>query len=457
MSNLLIAGVIFIFLIWIAYLYTKSKNRPDKFHCGYISDNYGSVFDKFIFSIVDIFLFIPRYIINLFRKKMSVEFSHEPAHDDKIKVAFIGNYGTACGIATYNQALINELKYHVDIKVFAEYADEERSTRLPDDPSWIIRCWSRHDHPKTDLIDCVNSWNPNVVHFSHEYGIWHKAYYFTQIISTFKQRGYKVISTMHSVYEHIDKLVSESSVPNLVVHTEQAKVTLVKKGIEEDRIHVIPHGSKFYKGTSDSPELLEPLWNTWQSEHTIYQPGFLFGYKGHLRMLNVVAALKNKYPDVHYIIQGSENKLNMEEHDELYNKIIDQSKFLGITENVTVNRGFVSEEVLMSAIRTVKICVLPYNNHPEHDVRASSGAARTILPTSTPMVVSGVHLFDDLEGVVPRARDEFELFTTIDDIFSNYHSNVQSQLSKRLNFIRKTSWESIAYRTSVLYNSLLED
>lgn len=147
----------------------------------------------------------------------------------------------------------------------------------------------------------------------------------------------------------------------------------------------------------------------------------------------------------------------MEEHDELYNKIIDQSKFLGITENVTVNRGFVSEEVLMSAIRTVKICVLPYNNHPEHDVRASSGAARTILPTSTPMVVSGVHLFDDLEGVVPRARDEFELFTTIDDIFSNYHSNVQSQLSKRLNFIRKTSWESIAYRTSVLYNSLLED
>ena len=78
-------------------------------------------------------------------------------------------------------------------------------------------------------------------------------------------------------------------------------------------------------------------------------------------MLNVVAALKNKYPDVHYIIQGSENKLNMEEHDELYNKIIDQCKYLGITENVTVNRGFVSEEVLMSAIRTVKVCVLPYN------------------------------------------------------------------------------------------------
>ncbi len=456
MSNLLIAGIIFIFLLWIAYLYTKSK-RPDKFHCGYISDSYGSIFDKFIFSIVDIFLFIPRYIINSFRPKKSIDLSSEPSSEGKIKVAFIGNYGTACGIATYNEALINELKYHVDIKVFGEYADEEKSSRLPDDPSWIIRCWSRNDHPKTDLIDYVSSWQPDIVHFSHEYGIWYKAYYFTQIISAFKQRGFKVVSTMHSVYEHIDKLVSESAVPNLIVHTEQGKVTLVKKGIEEDRIHVIPHGSKFYRGTSDSPELLEPLWNTWQSEHTIYQPGFLFGYKGHLRMLNVIALLKDKYPDVHYIIQGSENKLNMSEHDELYNKIIDQCKILNISENVTVNRGFVSEEVLISTIRTVKLCVLPYNNHPEHNVRASSGAARTILPTSTPMVVSGVHLFDDLEGVVPRARDEYELFAAIDDIFSNYHSNVQKQLNKRVDFIRKTSWESIAYRTSVLYNSLLED
>jgi hypothetical protein len=191
MSNLLIAGVIFIFLIWIAYLYITIKNKTDKFHCGYISDRYGSIFDKFIFSIVDIFLFIPRFIIGLFRPKMSADFSNDSASDGKIKVAFIGNYGTACGIATYNEALITELKYHVDIKVFAEYSDEQRSSRLTDDPSWLIRCWSRNDHPKTDLIDCVTSWNPDIVHFSHEYGIWHKAYYFTQVISTFKQLGFR--------------------------------------------------------------------------------------------------------------------------------------------------------------------------------------------------------------------------------------------------------------------------
>lgn len=451
MNNFYISVFFFLLLVFFAYKYIKFK-KPSNTHCGFSEKT--NIFDNFIFNLIDIFLFLPRFIPNIFKPKKDYELENNLEKNDKIKVAFIGNFGTSCGISTYNEALLNELKYHVDLKVFAEYFDNSKTEKIPDDPSWVIRCWSRDEHPKTDLIEYVTKWNPDIVHFSHEYGIWYRAYFLTQIMSVFKQKGFKVISTMHSVYDHMDKLASESSIPNLIVHTEQAKVTLVKKGIEDDKIHVIPHGSKIHQGTNDSPVLLEPLWNTWQSEHTIYQPGFLFGYKGHLRMLDIVAKLKEKYSDIHYIIQGSENKLNMEEHNNLYNEIISKCENLGITDNVTINRGFVSEHILLSTIRTVKICVLPYNNHPDHDVRASSGAARTILPTSTPMVVSGVHLFDDLEGIVPRARDDQELYDFIDDIFTNYHANVKKQLFKRIEFLRKTSWESVAYRIYILYTQI---
>ena len=451
MNNFFWSIIIFMLLVFMAYRYTKSK-KPINTHCGSIGKE--NIFDNFIFSLLEIILFIPRLIINIFKPKKNYILPEDVNNDGKLKVAFIGNYGTSCGISTYNEALLSELRYHVDVKVFAEYFDSSKLQRMPDDPSWVLRCWSRDEHPKTDLIEYVSNWNPDIIHFSHEYGIWYKAYFLTQIISVFRQRGFKVVSTMHSVYDHMDKLASESAVPYLIVHTEQAKVTLIKKGIEQDRITVIPHGTKIYKGTGDSPNLIEPLWNTWQSEHTIYQPGFLFGYKGHLRMLKVVSELKKKYPDIHYIIQGSENKLNMDEHDQLYNQIVSECEKLNITENVTINRGFVSEHILLSTIRTVKLCVLPYNNHPDHDVRASSGAARTIIPTSTPMVVSGVHLFDDLEGIVPRARDESELYFYIDDIFNNYHFNVEKQLTKRIEFLRKTSWESVAYRLFVFYSNL---
>lgn len=451
MLNLFIALIAFIALVWLAHYYLKIKNSNNNSHCG----EPGSISNKFDFYLtifVDCILYIPRFILSKFKKKF--HFDQTPTSDSKIKVAFIGNYGTACGIATYNQFLLSELKHHVDLRLFAEYNGDDKSERLPEDPYWVTRCWTRNQHPKSDLIYAVDSWKPDIIHFSHEYGIWHKAYFFTQLISIFKMKGYKVVSTMHSVYEHMDKLVSESAVPHLIVHTEEGKITLNKKGIEPVRIAVIPHGTKIFDGTSDNPELLPALWNTWNSNYTIFQPGFLFPYKGHSRLLKAVAQLKEKYPDIHYIIQASENELNKSEHDDLYYKLVLQCQELGIEENVTINRGFVSEDVLLSLIRTVKLCVLPYANHPDHDVRAASGAARMVLPTTTPLIVSGVHLFDDLEGVVPRVRDDFELYQEIDYIFSNYDKCFAEQVSKRKEFLRKTSWSNAASMIAAYYKTL---
>lgn len=452
MLNLFIALIAFVALVWLAYQYLKIKNNNNDSHCG-SPGNATSKFDYYLTTFVDCVLYLPRLVLSKFRKPIVI--NKTPTSDSKIKVAYIGNYGTACGIATYNEYLLSELKQHVDLRLFAEYNGDDRTERLPDDPYWVTRCWTRNQHPKSDLIYAVDTWKPDIIHFSHEYGIWHKAYFFTQLISTFKMKGYKVVSTMHSVYEHMDKLVSESAVPNIIVHTDEGKITLAKKGIESERIAVIPHGTKIFDGTSDNPELLPALWNTWNSDHTIFQPGFLFPYKGHSRLLKAVAQLKEKYPDIHYIIQASENELNMSEHDDLYFRLVDECQRLGIIENVTINRGFVAEEVLLSLIRTVKLCVLPYSSHPDHDVRAASGAARMILPTTTPLIVSGVHLFDDLEGIVPRVRDDFELCQEIDNIFSNYDKCFTQQVSKRKEFLRNTSWENVASLLSSYYKTLV--
>lgn len=452
MINLFIALIAFIALVWLACIYLNFKNRNNDSHCGNPGGSLNK-FDYFLTIFIDCILYIPRAIYSKFKKPIHVD--AKPTSNSAIKVAFIGNYGTACGIATYNEYLTSELKHHVDLRLFAEYNGDDRSERIPGDPAWVTRCWTRNQHPKSDLIYAIDSWKPDIIHFSHEYGIWHKAYFFTQLVSTFKMKGYKVVSTMHSVYEHVDKLVSESAVPNIVVHTDQGKITLIKKGIEQERITVIPHGTKIFDGTGDNPELLPALWNTWNSDYTIFQPGFLFPYKGHSRLLKAVALLKEKYPDIHYIIQASENELSMKEHDELYYKLVIECEELGITGNVTINRGFVSEDVLLSLIRTVKLCVLPYANHPEHDVRAASGAARMIIPTTTPLIVSGVHLFDDLEGVVPRVRDDFELYQEIDNIFSNYEKCSTEQISKRKEFLRNTSWENVASLLAAYYRSLV--
>lgn len=374
--------------------------------------------------------------------------------NEKLRVAYVSVWGTPCGIATYNEELVPHLREYADVKVFAEYADTDKNQGLDRDPEWVLRCWSRHEHPKSKLMHELLEYQPHIVHIGHEYGFFARAYMYTSLVTWLKGRKIPVLTTFHSVYEHQDKVVTEVSSPNIIVHTEAGKDCLVKKGLQPSKIHTIPHGTEVLAGTQDAPELLPSMWNTWHTKHTIFHPGFMFGYKGHVRMLHIVARLKKKYPDVHYIIQGSENPHTMKEHDALYTQIIETADALGLSSNVTVNRGFVSKEVLLSFIRTTRVCVLPYQSHPDHEVRATSGIARVVAGTETPLVVSSVHLFDDLDDVATKCIDDDAMYNAIDNIFKD-NDVKNSQVHSRVRFLKTTNWKHIAKKTFDVYKQII--
>jgi glycosyltransferase involved in cell wall biosynthesis len=173
-------------------------------------------------------------------------------------------------------------------------------------------------------------------------------------------------------------------------------------------------------------------------------------------MLYIVARLKNKYPDIQYIIQGSENPHTMEEHDKVYSRIINIAEELDILENITINRGFVNRDILLSFIRTVKCCILPYTMHPEHNVRGTSGIARLIIGTTTPLITSNVHLFDDLDGIAIRCNDDEQIYEAIDDIFNNDKEKL-NQMNNRKKFLFETSWKRISKKLYNIYEEILEN
>jgi glycosyltransferase involved in cell wall biosynthesis len=434
------------------------KTRKDKNpHCGEPPDDDGLGCGCAI-TLFFLWFWLPTimFFLKLFGKKKKINtVAANSIKDRKLKIAFISVYNTPCGISTYNKELIEKLKEYVDIKVFAEYADDSENERQQIDEDFVVRCWRRNEHPKIKLINLVNEWNPDLIHIGHEYGFFSKAYRFTSLVSWFKSRKYPVVSTMHSIYEHRDKTVQEASSQYIIAHTENGKQSLVNKGIDKNKITIIPHGSNIFEGSADEPKLVAPLWNTWGNEHTIFQPGFLFDYKGHLRMLGVVAKLKEKYNDIHYIIQGSENPNNIEEHERVYRKIVHECKNLNIEENITINRGFVTSDILMSFIRTTKVCVLPYTSHPEHDVCSTSGIARIVIGTQIPLVTTKVHLFDDIDGLAFKASNDEELYGLIDTVFSEPNSQ-QKYNDARIKFLKETSWQSVAKQHYDLYLKVLD-
>jgi glycosyltransferase involved in cell wall biosynthesis len=360
-----------------------------------------------------------------------------------MKVAFIGNIYSRCGIATYNENLLEVLKNHCEISFFAERNGRNEDTDV------VKYCWDREEFPKTTLIDKVDEFKPDVVLFSHEYGIFPKSYYFSTLVSYFKLKGYKVVTIFHSVYaKHQDKLTSESVCKNVVVHTNEAKSALYLKGVNLQNINVIPHGCSFSK---NGEEILPNLWNHFGNKHVILQTGFLFYYKNHLEMLDIVAELKNKYSDILYIIIASENPKCQAEHDKLYKEISEKITNLRLDHNVIIDRGFASDEVLMSYIRTSSVCVLPYRPDPEFDVFAASGMARIVLQTVTPLITSNANLFNGLDSVVKKAATKEEWVKEISDIFEK-KLDQKDLVAKRKKFIQENSWDKSAAKLVELFN-----
>jgi glycosyltransferase involved in cell wall biosynthesis len=347
----------------------------------------------------------------------------------KLRIAMVGVWGIPCGIATYTEFLVQELRAagH-EVTIFAEH-----SQSAVEEP-FVVRCWSRGES-LAKLTKSLKKHDPDVIFIQHEYGIFPDARKWTGFISQIQDYNYYVV--LHSVYKHRDKAVCEAICKNIIVHSDLAKEVLLEKGIASN-IQVIPHGCMQITE-------VHRLWNIYRSPHTILQFGFGFEYKGWDVALDAVAILKETHPDIFYLILFSESNFVPEIHNAQYQRIVDLIQSKGLEEHVAVIRGFQSDESLANFLRTVRVAIFPYTAHPDHVVYGSSGAARLALANGTPTIVSKVPLFYDLGETLPRVENAEELAAEIDKLFS---SNVayRKQVKKQQEYVQRNTWAITAQR-----------
>ena len=182
-----------------------------------------------------------------------------------LKVAFISNYRSECGISTYSEKLYNAIiPYVKDYRIFAEDTGEN-----PIEEN-VVPCWVRNKSI-TKLLTNIHEYKPDVILIQHEYGLWSDVKIWLSLLTQLNQ--YKVFVVLHSVYEfHDDKTVCELAVKNIIVHTDIAYNALKRKGIPGN-IYRIAHGC-------DPANTNKKPWNMYRSEHTFVQFGFGFRYIG---------------------------------------------------------------------------------------------------------------------------------------------------------------------------------
>lgn len=357
------------------------------------------------------------------------------------KIAMICNWGDHCGIATYSQALVNDLRNKVkEVKIFSE-----RNVETSDD---VVRCWSRGESMMPALQE-VLQWQPDFIHIQHEFGIFPKATHFLKMLEILSDIPYAI--TFHSVYQHFDKTICTAYVKNAIVHSEKAKEVLAEMG-HRNSVYVVPHGCLNYESITE-------LWNIFQNDYSIVQFGFGFGYKGVDIALEAVRILKQndpKFKDIFYCYMCSENPHTRSVHDEYYSYLKGKVTAAGLENNVVILRGFVSDDIIRNYLRTAKLAIFPYKTDPNNCVYGASGAVRHAMANGVPVIASDSHLFDDLDGVLPRASSVESLAQEIDKVFSN-ETYRKSLIAANLQFMKDNNWDITADRHISIYESIAKE
>jgi len=359
----------------------------------------------------------------------------------ELKVALICNWNDACGISTYTNFLVNSLIQKVkEVRIFSE----KGAPTCPDGDN-VSRCWERGKSMQ-ECIKQLHSWEPDFIIIQHEFGIFPKATYFLQLLQSIEDIPYVV--TMHSVYEHLDKSVCSAAAKNIIVHSKEAKDCLHRIG-NNSQIHVIPHGcleiNKEEKGE---------LWNIFQTPYALVQFGFGFFYKGVDRVLDAIHYLKTtdkKFESIFYCYLCSDNVHTSIIHAQYYDFLLEKIEKLGLRDNAVIIRKFQTEQTINHYLRTSKIALFPYVTDPKNKVYGASGAIRIAMANDIPVIASSSHMFDDLEGVLPRPNGHIELAKEIDRIFSNgtYRNNL---LNKTEKYIKDNNWDVTADRYLDLFH-----
>lgn len=356
----------------------------------------------------------------------------------QIKLALVGNWKMRCGIATYSENLWPEVAKHVgDFKLFIEKNDittgdvHQFGDRLLSE-SQVVSCWKRGESLQ-DLTKSLKEYQPDIIWIQHEFGLWPNASYWLSMMSQLSD--YRVIVTMHSIFHHKDKTIVEAAMPEIVAHLEGGRKLLKEEKCITSKVHVIPHGC--YKFDN------ERLWNFYKSDKTFLQFGFGFRYKGWENSIKATAILKEKYPDVFFTGLFSESPYAKLEHQVYYNELMNLINELGIQENVALLRGYQSDEVLDSFLRTNQATIFPYVSHPNHEVFGASGAARMAMSKGLPVVTSSVNHFSDLPTI--KADTPEDIAKALEKIFTS-HQAKEKQLQIQIAYLNENTWEKIGQR-----------
>jgi len=282
-----------------------------------------------------------------------------------MKIAMLTTVGERCGIASYSAALVSSLRAlpETDVQVIPIAVGEQPAS---------------HYEAQAEQL---NAPDVDVVHIQHEFSFWgfptpgrskfaelrrlirrplvvtaHTTLSLSAIFPTASERNpwrwlkKKRLVTNRAYRESVE--VSTFAANATIVHTEAAHTEFVRRGLESERLFVVPMGIP-------APLPANAGGSRFRDRHGLHGKRVLtlFGYvtpnKGYAMVAELLGTLP---PDVTFVIAGGARRPMEEQYVEYLRRHI---RRLGVEERVVVT-GYLPDEEIAEVMKATDIALVPH-------------------------------------------------------------------------------------------------
>lgn len=374
--------------------------------------------------------------------------------DKPLKVAVVSSYvPRKCGIATFARDLSTAIARTVhgcdgpDGQSVGIAALNDRPGEYTYGPEVGL---TLEDHRLGDFrnaADILNNSRFDVISLQHEYGLYggDAGEYLFELLDRLHK---PVVATLHTVlsepsakrHEVLKRLCQRCE--RVVVMAERARHLLIDTyEVPSRRIRVIHHGVREMPFNDTEPFKKRFGLN---GRPTILTFGLLSPNKGIETMLDALARVVRRHPDVAYIILGMTHPGVKRESGEQYRFSLERKAVeLGIQKNVVFHNRFVSDEDLGDYLQAADLYVTPYPNREQ----ITSGTLAYALASGRAIVSTpywyAQELLADGRGSLVEFGDMYGLADRVSDLLDDPSRRTSIRQAAH-DYGRSMAWSTVA-------------
>lgn len=311
-------------------------------------------------------------------------------------IAWVTTWNVKCGIATYSQALIQNLPQPIKLICANKALDLTEQ-----DQQNVQRNWQEHD--LNTLYSDIQRANIDTIIIQFNYGFFDYTQ-FSALIAKLKADNKVIIIELHSTNDPKDK--PKKALKHLQQTLKQCTSILVhsisdlnrlKQLQLIDNVSLFPHGIQPMPKLTQSPnqiikepKLLQATQNPKQFVLASY--GFFLPHKGLLEIIQSFKELSKTDESLHLLMLNAEYPIpHSAQLIQQAKKIIKES---GLEDKITLKTDFLDDEISLNYLSQIDLMVFAYQETGE----AASGAVRYGITVQKPIAITPLDIFSDIQA-----------------------------------------------------------